>query len=183
MQAMAILDSSGRAVACGARLRVLLALEGDGCAGLEVLLRGSPLLECLHDRAAARDEVELGDGRAVTLEAEAVGSWVLLTAEPKGAQEGDETAALPQAARVDEPRLRLLARLADGVAHDLRNPLNALLLRLELLEGAVGGEPRGDFLGNRSGAENDGAPLRPKHAPGRGLRKRTSDLNRAQLVR
>ena len=46
-------------------------------------------------------------------------------------------------------RLAAISRITGGVAHEIKNPLNAIALRLDLLRAPLGGAGRGTHSGDR----------------------------------
>ncbi|MFI5181801.1 MAG: sensor histidine kinase [Thermoanaerobaculia bacterium] len=56
-------------------------------------------------------------------------------------------------ARAEAERLAELGEVAAGLAHEIRNPLNAMSLNLELLEEHLGKAPAGGFRGSTSAAD------------------------------
>lgn len=110
--AFALLDEQGRVLARSEKLRQLLGEGNSEPAALEEALRAVAL------PGAQPIGVMLG-GHAAVLHAERADAFLLARFEV-GAPQEDE-------------RLRTFALLAEGMAHDARNPLNTLSIHLSLL--------------------------------------------------
>lgn len=122
-EGIAIFDSNRTPVGCNRRMCDLLHLEGDGLADLARLVSTHDDFEALFG-GAEEIGLELPGGRLVMLRREQAGPFTLVHALE---QEGE----LPESWA--ESRLEAVARLCDGMVHDARNPLNAIVLNVEVL--------------------------------------------------
>jgi PAS domain S-box-containing protein len=144
-QAVLLADASGRLMMVGKNAGRLLGVESDGVNGrllTDLAPAGSELGEVLREtveqRVAVRDRlVEMdtgGDRRRLSVTCEpltraadgrAMGTLIMMRdAETKGKIEEELGVA---------GRLVALGRLTRGVAHEIKNPLNAITLHLEVL--------------------------------------------------
>jgi signal transduction histidine kinase len=133
----AFLDRSGRVIAADEAFRTWLELPaGDATAALSTRAEADPSLRTLlggEGPSVAR--LRASDGTAVDVERNVCVEGVFLSARPAGGL----------AARALEYAMHslALARIAGGVAHEVRNPLNAMALQIALLTDKIGnaGEP------------------------------------------
>ncbi len=121
----AFVDRSGAILAADAGFLARLGLSPDDpSGGLRARAEQSPELRAfLAGDGGATARVPGADGHAVQLERVPSGSGALLVARPATGDEVLEHAMRSQG----------LGRLASGVAHDIKNPLNAMSLQLALL--------------------------------------------------
>lgn len=130
----AYLDRSGRVLAADARFRALVGLPaGDATDGLRARASSDPALAAFL-AGDGPDVVHLaGDGRLPGCDVHRLtdDAGLLLHAIPVDA-------ALPAPPLELAVQAITLARLAGSVAHDVKNPLNAMALQLALLTDKVG---------------------------------------------
>jgi signal transduction histidine kinase len=134
LEGSAFLDRSGRVVVADDRFRALLGLsDGDPTAALRDRTAADPeLAEVVAGGGPDRVRVR-ADGGADALELTriACAEGLLLRAR---ALEGGAAAPLPELALQGVA----LARLAPSIAHEVKNPLNAMALQLALLGDKIG---------------------------------------------
>ncbi len=126
-EGVAVFDASGSPMGCDSRFAELLGLAGDGVDALGGLLDTHTGLRDLAAGGAKRLELTLADGRLVTVVRESAGAMTLLKAHDVAAGR-DLSNKLFAASRAET-----VGRLCDGMAHDARNPLNAIVLNVEVL--------------------------------------------------
>jgi signal transduction histidine kinase len=121
----AFVDGSGAVLAADDGFAAALALPpGDCAAALRDRCAAVPALRALLDGAGpAVAEVPGADGELVEISRIPAGDGALLVARIPGSGEWLEQAVRSQG----------LTRLAAGLAHDVKNPLNAMALQLALL--------------------------------------------------
>lgn len=124
-EAVAVLDAAGIPLACSRKFNEIMGLDGDGRAALKALLDGTALQNGLED-AGWTGEVTARSGERMNLQAERAAGLILVHAH--SGDSGAGKAKLASAARAE-----VYARLSEGMAHDARNPLNAMAIHLELL--------------------------------------------------
>lgn len=127
----AFVDRSGRVLAADETFRARLGLRADApdaTAALRERARAEPALKALLD-GAGPDRVRLAaDGDAyVELARFASESGMLLVTREEG------LGGAPQELLEHAVRSQALTRIAAGMAHDVKNPLNALALQLAIL--------------------------------------------------
>jgi signal transduction histidine kinase len=129
----AFLDDSGAVLAADAGFRALLGLpDGDAGRSLRSRADGDPALRAFVAGEGPACVVFAGaDGLAVEVERETEGGRTLLVARP--ARLGD---ALEHAMRSVA-----LGRVAAGIVHDIKNPLNAMALQIALLGEKLSAQP------------------------------------------
>ena len=121
---VAVLDLTGRPLACTQSLCALLGLKGDGRDELAVLLRESPALGRLLASGGA-GALNLPGDRVLTVNVEKGDGVHLLTFSDEGPRRFQQ---LFSASKVEAMSL-----LSEGMAHDARNPLNAMAINVEVL--------------------------------------------------
>ncbi|MGI5863301.1 MAG: histidine kinase dimerization/phospho-acceptor domain-containing protein [Myxococcales bacterium] len=114
---IAVLDSSGRLVAMSRELKNRLGPAGE-----------ASLCRALTEALARALESGAGDAPCVSAVLEVEGRSLEVLAE----RAEEHLLARVRSGEADE-RLETFARLAEGMAHDARNPLNALAIHLGLL--------------------------------------------------
>ncbi|HUL60086.1 MAG TPA: histidine kinase dimerization/phospho-acceptor domain-containing protein [Anaeromyxobacteraceae bacterium] len=126
----AFLDPAGAVVAADPAFAALLGLApGDPTAALRARAGDAPALRALLAGDGAPAVVVPGPAGEVEVERVPAGAGALLLARPLRAAEWLEHAMRSQG----------LARLAAGLAHDVKNPLNAMALQLALLAEKLSG--------------------------------------------
>src|SRR5512133_1198785 len=127
----AYLDGSG-ALAADDAFRALLGLDGDPAAALRARAEAEPALRAfLGGEGPATVAVTGAEGAPVELERVGAGAGALVVARLPGLGEALEHAL----------RSVALGRLANGVAHDIKNPLNAMALQIALLSEKLSASP------------------------------------------
>jgi signal transduction histidine kinase len=134
----AFLDSSGKVVAADDAFRSWLGLgAGDATAALRERAQADPALAALlAGEGGDVARISAGDGAGrLDLVRSACADGVFLRAWPAD--------GLPAPALEYAMQSIALARVAGGVAHDVKNPLNAMALQIALLTDKIGagGEP------------------------------------------
>jgi signal transduction histidine kinase len=129
----AFVDGSGAVLAADAGFAAALGLAGgDPTGALRARAQGQPELAALL-RGEGPDQIRLGADGAEPLELSRhrAAGGALLVVRTGRLQERLEDAC----------RAAALSRLAAGVAHDIKNPLNAMALQLALLAEKLGAQP------------------------------------------
>jgi signal transduction histidine kinase len=119
----AFVDRSGVVVAADVGFETLIGLGDDPTAGLRARAESSPELRALLRGEGPSSARVPGAAGEVELERIASRDGVLLLVRTPGSAEWLEQAMRSQA----------LTRLASGLAHDVKNPLNAMALQIALL--------------------------------------------------
>lgn len=133
----AYIDRTGALVGADAVFLSRLGLEGpDPAAALRARAAGAPQLHALVAGDGPRVAEVPGERGAVEVERVPAGEGAFLVARDAGSVERVEHAL----------RSLVLGRVVVGVAHEIKNPLNAIILQLALLEAKLeddgGGAPR-----------------------------------------
>jgi signal transduction histidine kinase/HAMP domain-containing protein len=149
-EALLLFTRDGRAILASDRVQELLHLEPDEILGrsVEDVFASQPALAVLVSQSVhqglpfLRREVELDQGRRVTLSVQFIAGLA-----PEGASQNSNAAAVALVSLRDAEsvrrlesqiemsnRLAAISRLTSGVAHEVRNPLNAIVLHLEALK-------------------------------------------------
>lgn len=155
--AVALCDASGRLVFANSAMEQLGAARGVAWRVGEALLAGDPLQPLIEGTRSAGGSqgpvtVAIGDGSDERL---------VLTHAITSAQ-GDVTGVMVvarnaaylsrmQSTLAYSRKLAALGRLTAGIAHEVKNPLNAMMIHLELLRSKIRNAP--------SGGEGDGGAL------------------------
>jgi signal transduction histidine kinase len=131
----AFVDRTGAVIAADAGFLARLGLDGDPSQAVRARAESSPELRALlAGEGPSRASVPAAGGGTVELERVASADGALLLVRDAWAEEWGEHALRSQG----------LGRLAAGVAHDIKNPLNAMSLQIALLSEKLsgGGEER-----------------------------------------
>ncbi|HEY8054987.1 MAG TPA: ATP-binding protein [Terriglobales bacterium] len=148
-QGLLLFDAQGQCVMASAALPRLLGLASDACAGkpVEDIFPGSSSLDRAVRQAvrqkqplAVRELERHPGGRPLLVRLDMVpdrggqaGALLMVRdAEPLNRLEGELEVAR---------RLSAVGRLTRGVAHEVKNPLNAMSIHLDLLREKAGGQP------------------------------------------
>jgi len=153
-EALLLFTRDGRAILASDRVQELLHLEPGEILGrsVEDVFASQPALAVLVSQSVhqglpfLRREVELDQGRRVTLSVQFI-AGLSPAGYPEGAPQHHNATAVALVSLRDAEsvrrlesqiemsnRLAAISRLTSGVAHEVRNPLNAIVLHLEALK-------------------------------------------------
>ena len=134
-EAILLFNSSGRLMVCSERAGRLLNLEHDAIVGhsaAELFPLDGPIGAELANILAERRGPRHAQAGGLSLHVDFLpdGAWMLRLGDIKGRQMVESQLNLSS-------RLAAISRLTGGVAHEIKNPLNSIALRLELLRSRV----------------------------------------------